>query len=75
MKGKFITWFSRQISLGLENGMELDDIEVDYHLSVLKPLHTKWLLKLYYYMPTDERKKLLPMVGKKRASSMLSNLV
>ena len=30
MKGMFSTWFSRQISLGLENGVELDDIEDDY---------------------------------------------
>ena len=31
-------WFSRQISIGLENGKELEDIEIDYRLSVLKPL-------------------------------------
>ena len=41
MKGMFSTWFSREISLGLENGVELDDIEVDYRLSVLNPLHAK----------------------------------
>ena len=41
MKEKFSTWFSRQISLGIENSVELDDIEVDYCLSVLKPLHIK----------------------------------
>ena len=41
MKGKFSTWFSRKISLGLENCVELDGIEIDYRLSVLKPLHAK----------------------------------
>ena len=74
MKGMCSTWFSRQISLGLENGVELDDIEVDYRLSVPKPLYEKWLVELYNHMSTDER-KFLPMVGKKRASSTLSNLV
>ena len=34
---KFSEWFSRQISIGLENGQELEDIEIDYRLSVLKP--------------------------------------
>ena len=53
IKGKFSTWFSRQISLGFENGMELDDIEVDYSLSVLKPLHAKWLVELYNRASTD----------------------
>ena len=41
IKGMFSTWFSRQISLGLENGVELDDIEVDYRLLLLKPLYAK----------------------------------
>ena len=45
MKVMFSTWFS--ISLGLEVSVELDDIEVDYRLSVLKPLHAKWLVELY----------------------------
>ena len=35
-KEKFSEWFTRQISIGLENGQELDDIEIDYRLSVLE---------------------------------------
>ena len=38
-KQKFSDWFTSQINTGLENGQELDDIEIDYQLSVLKPLH------------------------------------
>ena len=38
-KKKFWEWFSGQISIGLENGKELEDIEIDYCLSVLRPLH------------------------------------
>ena len=56
MKGKFNTWFSRQISLGLENGVELDDIEVDYRLSVLKPLHAKWLVEGKEIVPNGWKK-------------------
>ena len=41
MKQKFSDWFTRQISLGLENGEELDDVKFDYSLSLLKPLHAK----------------------------------
>ena len=43
-KKKFSEWFSRQISIGLENGQELEDIEIDYRLSVFKPLHETWLI-------------------------------
>ena len=41
---KFLEWFSRQISIGLENGQELEDTEIDYCLSFLKPLHATWLI-------------------------------
>ena len=40
-KQKFSDWFTCQINTGLENGQELDDIEIDYRLSVLKSLHVK----------------------------------
>ena len=33
MKQTFSDWFTRQISIGLENGQELDDIGIGYHLS------------------------------------------
>ena len=65
MKGMFSTWFSRQVSLGLENGVELDDIQVDYRLSVLKPLHAKWLIELYNHMSTDEGKEIVSNGWKK----------
>ena len=64
-KGMFSTWLSRQISLGLESGVELDDIEVDYRLSVLKSLHAKWLVELYNHMPTDEGKEVVANGWKK----------
>ena len=35
---------------GLENGQELDDIEIDYRSSDLKPLHAKWLISFYSYV-------------------------
>ena len=65
MKGMFSTWFSRQVSLGLENGVELDDIQVDYRLSVLKPLHAKWLIELYNHMSADEGKEIVSNGWKK----------
>ena len=46
-KKTFSKWFSRQISIGLENGQELEDIEINYRLSVLKPLHATWLISFY----------------------------
>ena len=56
---KFSDWFTCQINTGLENGQELDDIEIDYRLSVLKPLHAKWLISFYNYMTTTKGQEVI----------------
>ena len=65
MKGMVSTWFSRKISLGMEDGLELDNIDLDYRLSVFKPLHAKWLVELYNHMSTDEVKEIVANGWKK----------
>ena len=59
MKKKFSEWFSRQISIGLENGQELEDIQIDYRLSVLKHMHAKWLISFYDFMSSPEGKVVI----------------
>ena len=45
-----------KITIGLENGQGLDDVEIDYRLSVLKLLYAKWFISLYDYMSSPEGK-------------------
>ena len=65
-KQKFSDWFTCQINTGLENGQELDGIETDYRLSVLKPLHAKWLISVYNYMTTTKGQEVISD-GQKRS--------
>ena len=58
-KQKFSDWFTCQINTGLENGPELDDIEIDYRLSLLKPFHAKWLISFYNYMTATKGQKVI----------------
>ena len=58
-KQEFSDWFTCQINTGLENGQELDDLEIDYWLSVLKPLHAKWLIFFYNYMTTKKWQEVM----------------
>lgn len=37
MKKKFSEWFTRQMDQALENRQELEDVDIDYRLSILKP--------------------------------------
>ena len=58
-KQKFLDWSTCQINRGLENDQELDDIEIDCRLSVLKPLHAKWLKSFYNYMTTTKGQEVI----------------
>ena len=45
-----------KISIRLENGQGLDDVEINYRLSVLKLLYAKWFISLYDYMSSPKGK-------------------
>ena len=62
-RDKFSDWFTRQINTGLENGQELDDIEVDWVF--LKPLHAKWLTSFYNHMTTTKGQEVISNGWKK----------
>lgn len=59
IKQSFSKWFSRKVNIDLEIGHELDDVVVDYQLSVLKPLHKKWLISIYNHMSNSEVKEII----------------
>ena len=43
----------------MENGPELDDIKIDYRLSVLKSFHAKWLISFYNYITTKKGQEVI----------------
>ena len=65
-KLKFANWFQDELNKGLECGEDLYDFEIQYRLSVIKPLHASWLVDLYCYMTTEEINNNQPMVGNVR---------
>ena len=50
MKNKFTLWYADQVKSELDKGKSVDEIDISMKLSVLKPLHAKWLIDLYNYM-------------------------
>ena len=50
IKDKFTTWCSDEVKQQIESGGDCTDINVDLRLTVLKPLHTVWLVDLYNHL-------------------------
>ena len=42
----------------MDDGRELDSIDIDLKLSIIKPFHTKWMMEVYNEMTSAERKEV-----------------
>lgn len=63
---KFNGWYLQQISDELESGEQVEKIDVKLSLQILKPLHAAWVVDLYNYISSTERKELI-LNGRKAA--------
>jgi len=58
MKDKFTVWYSDKVQRQMDTGKALELIDIDLKLSILKPLHAKWLLELFNHMTSEEGRKV-----------------
>ena len=56
MKKKFTLWYSEQVIRVLDDGKDMKDVNISLKLSIIKPLHTKWLIEMYNHMTSSEGK-------------------
>ena len=54
MKKRFTEWYSRCIIQELDSGKDVDNIEVQLKMSMLKPLQAKRINDLYNYLTAPE---------------------
>ena len=57
IKRKFTDWYASQITLAMEEGKELETIELPLKLSNIKPLQAKWLIEMYNGMTSDDGRR------------------
>ena len=58
MKRKFTDWHASQIILTMEEGKELETMEVPLKLCNIKTLHAKWLTEMCNEMTSDKSRKV-----------------
>ena len=66
MKKKFAEWFAQQFDKQLTLGKKVEDIEMKFHLTEIKPIHAKWITEFYNHMSTEEGLNIV-MNGWKRS--------
>ena len=58
MKKKFTLWYADQVQRAMDGNRfkSMEEIDIDLKLSVLKPLHARWLIELFDYMTSPAGK-------------------
>ena len=59
LKAKFSTWFSKQVQKHLDKGIALEDIDIRFQLTTMKPLHANWLIDLYNELTSPRAKDVI----------------
>ena len=54
IRRKLVAYYSSEVKSQLDSGKNLDDVEVDFCLSKIKPLHAWWLIDMCNYFTTEK---------------------
>ena len=58
-KAKFSTWFPKQVQKHLDKGIALEDIDIRFQLTTMKPLHANWLIDLFSVLTSPQAKDVI----------------
>lgn len=61
----FTYYYLSAVKQQFDSGKKLEDIEVNFRLSVLKPLHAKWLVELFNFFTSTRGKEVIARGWKK----------
>ena len=59
MKGMFAECYRKQVEEALSHGKKVEDIEIKFYLTIIKPLHAKWLMEFYNHITSEEGSELI----------------
>ena len=52
-------WYKEQITEQLDDGKQIEEVDVKLQLTRLKPLHAEWLVELFNHMTTSQGKEII----------------
>ena len=58
-QSKFNKWYTDQVTRQLNDGKQIENVDIPLRLSILKPIHAEWMLSLFNQMTTEEGKEII----------------
>ena len=73
VRHQFTKYYSNSVKLQLhvDSGKQLDDIDVDFRLTTIKPLHAQWLVDMYNHFTTSKGIEIIVKGWKKSGIARL----
>ena len=59
MKNEFAEWYSQQVDNELHAGKKVEDINIQFKLTTIKPLYSKYLLDFYNHITSEAGSKII----------------
>ena len=56
---KYQDWSAEKVLQQLNRGVAAHDVEVDVNLSIMKPLHAEWIIKMYDHLKRAKQKQIV----------------
>jgi len=53
MKKKFLEWYTQQVDKALQTGVKVENINIEFKLTTIKPLHAKWIVEYYNHITSE----------------------
>ena len=62
-KLKFSEWYTQQVDNALQAGVKVENINIEFKLTTIKPLHAKWIVDYYNHITSEALLTLLSMMN------------
>ena len=59
MKNLFTEWYSKQIEKELSLNKRVEDINIQFNLTTIKPLHAEWLVQFYNHITSSDGREII----------------
>ena len=59
MKVVFVECYRKQVEEALSHGKKVEDIEIKFYLTIIKPLYVKWLMEFYNHITSEEGSEII----------------
>ena len=59
LREKFAAWYAMKVKESLDEGIDLEDVDIKTPLSIMKPLHASWLIDLYNEFTSEKGREVI----------------